>query len=271
MDNPELEQASSSRYHEGDAVTDSPLPPYADDPPAYTTGEPVGPSPYERLPLAFNLYYKKWTVKTYQLGEHEDQPLYTITSVTDFAQKKPMVILHEGGDPKGPIISTVTKDSMMNAHTNITVPGRPGSADDTITEHLRSDMFTGSNHLSFSFSFNVCRDKDIHREAFEWRPTRGAEVRALDKWSWGWKLVRLGKTTGSGGSRSVRSVGETSDGKEIVAVWAAKTTFTTSKLGKFHFLGAGMTGELGEEWAFMAVMSALRLWNYLAGTLTSGY
>ncbi|KAH7142590.1 hypothetical protein B0J13DRAFT_555821 [Dactylonectria estremocensis] len=237
-------------------------------PPAYTTGGPLGPSPYSRLPLAFNIYHKGWTSKTYYLGEHEEQIRLTVTLHTQFGHKKPFLILHDGNNPDGPILGTVTKESLMNAHTTITVPGRPGSSFNPISEHLGCNI--ALTYFTFTFSFDVGIGKDTRRERFEWRSSRGGEVKALDKWSWGWKLVRLGAGEGSGGSRSERSAGETSDGKQIVAVWAENSKWTMSKCGKFHFIGAGSTGELGEEWAFMAVMTALRLWDYLTGSLSTG-
>ncbi|KAH7016716.1 hypothetical protein EDB80DRAFT_703375 [Ilyonectria destructans] len=237
-------------------------------PPAYTTGGPLGPSPYSRLPLGFNIYHKGWMSKTYPLGEHEDQIRLTVTLHGQFGHKKPFIVLHDGNDPDGPVLGTVTKESLLNAHTTITVPGRPGSAFNPLSEHLKCNM--ALKQFTFTFAFDVGIGKDTRRERFEWRPSRGEEVKVLDKWAWGWKLVRLGAGEGGGGSRSERGTGKTSDGKDIVAVWAENSTWTMSKCGKFHFIGAGSTGELGEEWAFMAVMSALRLWDYFTGTLTTG-
>lgn len=255
-------------HAEKEAILDGghlPPPAYTDDasnpPPAYTTGEPTGPSPYKRLPLAFNVYYKKaWTTLIYRLGEHENQPLFAVTVHTDF-KKKPRLVLHNGIEPKDPTLATATRDGLVKQHTNIMVPGPPGSASETITEHMKSN--TSLTSATFSFSFDVGRGKDTHREAFEWRHSRGGEVRSLDKWAWGWKLVRLGgaRPDASGGKRDFRGAGETSDGKEIVAVWADNSKLNLHKVAKFQFLGAGATGELGEEWSIMAAMSGLRLWD----------
>ncbi|KAF7552278.1 hypothetical protein G7Z17_g4438 [Cylindrodendrum hubeiense] len=251
---------------------DEPQPPsYADGeapPPAYTTGGALGPSPYPRLPLAFNIYHKGWASKTYFLGDHEDQATLTLTLHPILGTKKPFIVLHEGKDPNGKVLGTVTKESLLKAHTTITVPGRPGSAFDPITERLACSV--ALTYFTFTFSFDVGIGKDTRRETFEWRSSRGNEVKALDNWAWGWKLVRLGADEGPGGTRTERDAGETSDGKKIVAVWSEESKWTLSKCGKFHFIGAGATGELGEEWAFMAVMTSLRLWDYVTGTLTTG-
>ncbi|GAP91012.2 hypothetical protein SAMD00023353_5400380 [Rosellinia necatrix] len=54
--------------------------------------------------------------------------------------------------------------------------------------------------------------------------------------------------------------GQTSDGKEVVAVWATDGPSTNGAL-HFRFLGSGADGSLGDEWAIMAVASALSSWN----------
>ncbi|KAI1179625.1 hypothetical protein F4777DRAFT_600420 [Nemania sp. FL0916] len=66
----------------------------------------------------------------------------------------------------------------------------------------------------------------------------------------------------------VRNPGYTSDGKEVVAVWApgggsvfAATTKDEALLLRFKFVGAGADGSLGERWAIMAVASALAIWH----------
>ncbi|KPM45140.1 hypothetical protein AK830_g1312 [Neonectria ditissima] len=203
----------------------------------------------------------------YPLGEHEDQIRLTVTLHGQFSHKKPFIVLHDENDAEGPVPGTVTKESLLNAHTNITVPDRPGSAFDPLTEHLKCNM--ALKQFTFSFAFDVGIGKDTRRERFEWRPSRGEDVKVLDKWAWGWKLVRLGAPEGGQGSRSERGTGKTNDSNDTFAVWAENSTWTMSKCGKFHFIGAGSTGELSEEWAFMAIMSVLRLWDYLTGTLTT--
>lgn len=112
------------------------------------------------------------------------------------------------------------------------------------------------------------RGKETRREAFEWRFSQGKEVKVFGAWSTGWKLVRLDgvaeseSESGEGSSsRSERRHGQTSDGKPVVAVVADNTSPSTNKIAKFHFVGAGATGELGERWAFMALMTAVRVWE----------
>ncbi|KJR81454.1 uncharacterized protein SPSK_01108 [Sporothrix schenckii 1099-18] len=67
----------------------------------------------------------------------------------------------------------------------------------------------------------------------------------------------------------------TSDGREIVALWATQRqedgdgdddddpsdVSSTQTVARFTFLGSGASGQLGERWALMAVMSGLAVWE----------
>ncbi|PKS08065.1 hypothetical protein jhhlp_006677 [Lomentospora prolificans] len=106
-------------------------------------------------------------------------------------------------------------------------------------------------------------------ERFEWRRSHGQEVKSVGQSSWGWKLVRLG----AGGAEADDQVnyddegpltrnGLTSDGKEVVAVWADSNSWKSiSKVGELQFLSSGASGELGIRWSLMALMSCLCMWQ----------
>jgi hypothetical protein len=123
-------------------------------------------------------------------------------------------------------------------------------------------------------------------EIFEWRRSRGSEIKQLGA-SWrGWKLVRLESNNrgqddaaeyhekddeslprySSEDEKHSRAdsahASEESREGEIVAVWA-KTGFWTSlhDVGEFAFHGSGASGELGQRFAVMAVMTALCIWQ----------
>lgn len=104
-------------------------------------------------------------------------------------------------------------------------------------------------------------------ETFEWRATGGNEVRGLHPRAFGWKLVRLGRQAGEGGNRKTRQVGETSDGKEVVAVWGTvpgslRSWFLPTKTAfMFELCGSGKTGELGEKFHIFALMTALQIYG----------
>lgn len=136
------------------------------------------------------------------------------------------------------------------------------------------------------FALPVGVDGEV--ETFEWRRSRGSEIKQLGA-SWrGWKLVRLG------GGRSEQSdassyqfqdaddeslprystedekhqradsahESEDSGENEIVAVWAKTGCWTSlHDVGEFAFHGTGASGELGQRFAVMAVMTALCIWQ----------
>ncbi|KAK0622020.1 hypothetical protein B0T17DRAFT_618386 [Bombardia bombarda] len=241
-----------------DTSFENTLPEYDSSSPA-----PGDPWPYKRLPRSFNIYYKQWFSSMYQLGEHENQPLFTIQRHAAWGHDKPMMVLHEGADPKGPVVATVTKEGVMKHDTVIELG--------TIREPLVSDVSMTLKNSRFTFSFDVGRaGKETRRESFEWRISKAIEVRALDSMAFGWKLVRLGPdhNTGRGGSRGLRDVGEASDGHEVVAAWSENSGMTLSKIAKVHFLGAGATGEFGDDWALMAALSAFRLWKFTSMSIS---
>lgn len=119
-------------------------------------------------------------------------------------------------------------------------------------------------------------------EVFEWRRSHGNEVKQLGGSRWGWKLVRVGRAgrdeppegkesfdaseLSDDGSLAEyekgRAEASTSDGKEVVAVWARTGLWTSlHDVGEFQLLGSGATGELGDRWAVMALMSILCIWQ----------
>lgn len=98
-----------------------------------------------------------------------------------------------------------------------------------------------------SFTCSVGNTLDQHRESFEWRRAESSELKHLGESGRGNKLVRLIGCDGA---------------EETVAVWAAGSTFgSMTKAAKFEFVGSGATGELGDSWALMAVITFLATWQ----------
>ncbi|KAK7429324.1 hypothetical protein QQZ08_004136 [Neonectria magnoliae] len=113
------------------------------------------------------------------------------------------------------------------------------------------------------FGIQVGEGSDRHIERFEWRHSRGSEVKSVGQSGFGWKLVRLGSGMAGEGNEEVADQGDgfTKDGKEIVAVWADSKAFKSiSNIGEFQFRGSGATGELGTLWGLAAVVSCMCIW-----------
>ncbi|KAH7251857.1 hypothetical protein BKA59DRAFT_473069 [Fusarium tricinctum] len=202
------------------------------------------------------------------------------------------ITLHSGTSNESPPLATSYRLKQYRDDYQITLPSFSGHG--VHQETLRRPKGLKGR---FWFGCLVGDGTEQRVERFEWRRSRGAEVRSVGQSSWGgYKLVRLGSTDtthtkeedytsseedlpeggSSSSSSSNHSEGYTSDGKEIVAVWGNASCWKTmSGVGEFQFRGSGATGELGNMWALMAVMSCMSIWqkvqrdNATAGTSAS--
>jgi len=207
-----------------------------------------------QFPPRFNIYRAGWGA-SFILGEHQDQPLYCVRSHTGWSGN-PDVVLHNGPSESSPPLATANKETWSTSMTVELPPVRVGDWQATsTTEYVTSQ---GMTSLRYTFEVEVGTGgasgamKPL-REAFEWRHSRGYEVHSLGAGAGpGYKLVRL---SGRGAGGTVAG-----DGNEVVAVWA-DYGLSLSKVLCFGFLGSGATGELGERWAVMAVITALGIWD----------
>ncbi|KAI0844479.1 hypothetical protein F5Y00DRAFT_248687 [Daldinia vernicosa] len=199
----------------------------------------------------------KLSFPIFNLGAHTRDMHFTVTVDLRFKNKPLMVLDNFTND--GNVLAVVGKPNIVHAthKTEVQV------GDTTIT--LINLM--GNIYRSFMFSLKL----DSGREKFEWRPTQGNEVCNMFKHAKGFKLVRLdskGPGDGKGGKRDDRHVDETSDGKEVVAVWATEKSLVPSSLTptnkpfKFELRASGKSGELGSQFGYFALATALKIWSY---------
>ena len=296
------EEAPPPPYTEGKGNEASPRPSSAISAAAPQL-QPAATAPYHPFPAAFNLYHQKsksGRSLVYTIGEHDSEPLYTLT-IHSGISGNPSLVLHNGPEAGAPALASANKEPGQESFANkftgraslITLPALPNFGRPTTEEPLENHVTLSG--AGYAFSLEVQRgalgaitgagdddgaagsndgDKkgDDHaanqwtRERFEWRKSRGNEVKQLDKINSGWKLVRIhSEADGVGGTRRARDAGASSDGKELVAVFAEVSGWSTSKVVKFKFLGSGATGEMGARWSLMAVMTALRVWDMQNG------
>ncbi|KAI0097178.1 hypothetical protein GGR51DRAFT_541674 [Nemania sp. FL0031] len=248
-------------YQETYDNTDA-FPPFGQAP-AYEAGgsssaaEPVS-GVKRKFPPALNAYMG--LAKTFHLGEKKEKPLFAVRMHSGFT-KNPDLVLYDGPSDKGPILATATHKSVWKSTSIITVPTREGVAHDSENQRIEMPVHTSFGHRTFTFTANVGVGKETRCEEFEWRSSRGSEVKELDGNKWGWKLVRLSsRTLGGGGERASRVLGSTSDGLEVVAAWAQNNSFSMTKVFKFQLMGSALNGMLGERGAVLALMTALRIW-----------
>ncbi|KAL7818585.1 hypothetical protein V8C26DRAFT_428114 [Trichoderma gracile] len=116
---------------------------------------------------------------------------------------------------------------------------------------------------------------DGHLVRFEWVSTRGKEVKDLHGWGRGWKLRRVAANYHSDAyadkdwdedrddeeDAAAYEYERLQEDNEVLAVWADAKGLSIKKAAKFQFVNSGATGELGEAWALMAVVSFVRVWQ----------
>ncbi|KAF3013933.1 hypothetical protein E8E14_002645 [Neopestalotiopsis sp. 37M] len=228
---------------------------------ASSSAGPQQPQPQQyinrQFPGKFSMYSNSGFGKTYYLGEHGNQPLYIVKTHTGFSGQ-PDVVLHSGPSETSPPLAGVSGNTLSRSAT-VELPPLPGSGPNAAEEDLD---FSGWSFGTYTFSIEV--GSTGRREPFEWRHSHGNEVDSLGGSSSGWKLVRVNTDAPGGGSdKGSHFVGggpQSSDAKEVVAVWS-NARMSMSKELNFQFLGSGVTGALGERWAVMAVITALRIWD----------
>ncbi|KXJ93936.1 hypothetical protein Micbo1qcDRAFT_158848 [Microdochium bolleyi] len=219
-----------------------------------------------RIPAAVNAYWPSKLSRTFHLGEHRDMPLFAVKTGSGWSRKHPELTIFDGpSSDNGQMLTGVTRASMWGRKYDISLPPLPGSGS---AEHVKETISTSTSwsHLVYTFSIEVPSGPNgqLRREDFEWRTTRGDEVRELgSRWQRGWKLVRLSSEAfrGPGGERHARDDGTTSDGKEVVAVWAHNPSWSMTKAFKFRFRGSALAGELGERFDLMALTTGLNMWH----------
>ncbi|TPX11522.1 uncharacterized protein E0L32_007733 [Thyridium curvatum] len=191
----------------------------------------TGPHAPRQFPPEVNLYSGGTFSRAFYLGPHQEQPLYAVSTHSGWSGKAD-VVLHATADgaAKSPVMATYKADAL----------------------HLRAAVvLPGGDERTVKYTGLTARGR-----AFE-AATGGGGKREQFEWSTGW-----GGGSGRGlgasdtqGRRLVRgSTGET------VATSAPAAT-SGRKQFAIQFVGSGASGELGEEFAVLAVISALGMWD----------
>ncbi|RYP05342.1 hypothetical protein DL765_009861 [Monosporascus sp. GIB2] len=183
-----------------------------------------------QFPPAFYLYSTGLGRRKYVLDEHKNKPLYAVATQAGWSGKADTV-LHSGPSSDAPPLATVAGGNTIVSPVDVDLRGAAQGSSPSSRERMKPAGF-GYVRRSMQFEMGVGGGR---RGAFGWRHSNGPEVGVL---------VRLG---GEGG-------------EEVVAAWAG-IRMNLVKKSAFQFLGSGLTGILGERWAVMAVITALRMWD----------
>ncbi|PNP74048.1 hypothetical protein FNYG_12564 [Fusarium nygamai] len=217
-------------------------------------------------------YESRWSKFGFRYGMElflngpNGEPMYTL----DFEKGlRGDIVLHSGPSVDSPKLAVSGRESSFSSEYLIRLPSISGNAPQD--EFLYWDS---GRRTRFWFDIQVGHGPEQRVEGFEWRRSRGPEVKSVGQSRRsGLKLVRLGSTNTKekyssseedlhDGSTKGQGYGYSSDGKEVVAVWANTSSFSSfSGVGEFQFRGSGATGELGQLWALMAVMSCMSIWQ----------
>ncbi|KAI2466832.1 hypothetical protein F4781DRAFT_444825 [Annulohypoxylon bovei var. microspora] len=258
-------------------ITDDPPPPYSSAAPTVVQlaqpqaqAQKQAPRTPGRFPAAFSMYRESgWGQRQYTLGEHQAAPLFAVALNAGRAGLRPGIVLHAGPSDAQPRLATVESlgwEGRRGGGGGATVCFPSAHADgQSGVGRGAAESFEaagGLGHKTYTFSIRTGVGAAARREPFEWRHSSGDAVRALGGRGSGWKLCRLATEAPAGvaGGAFVLGGERAGDGKEVVAVWAWSSGSLTKTL-KFQFLGSGANGVLGERWALMAVMTALKIWD----------
>lgn len=192
---------------------------------------------------------------TLEMGVERDHPLFSVRVHSNFSLfGRPALVLHSGPTKDGPrlgMVKDATLNPMRTHDFDIYLPpiGSRVLRDDD-GSNVKVEVRAAKMELFPVHRFSVAVDQ-TGVESFEWRHTFGKEVSDLvGGTAAGWTLVRMG------------AVGQTDDGREIVAVWAAGYQSKKEAM-KFRFLSSGASRELGAMFESAAVVSALGMWDHV--------
>lgn len=191
-----------------------------------------------RFPPSFVFYSKLWTSTSY-IGTNKDSNLFAVDTGTRFnLRPRKQIVLYDGPNKSSPILAFAEPEkgnTSTRCLVSIMVP-RDSKAFNLI--------MTGNRIHSLRFSIPI----DGADEDFEWRCSTGSETELLSqRFDRGWSLIRLGDAR-----------------QEVVAVGSQPRSWR--KLAPFGFVSAGATGELGEVFEIVAVISYLRLYTLAVDT-----
>lgn len=223
-------------------------------------------APYRPVPSALDTYYQWKVTTTFLLGNDLNKQLFAIGVHTGMGGKgpgRPGVILHNGPTTNDPMLAAVNDENgnLLSLNSIITLAQSPGNASgEYYTEIMHAA--TSSGTATFRFSTEVEQKQGIRREDFEWQKSKDEDKASVESpWKGGFKLMRLSRQSGKGASADEgTSQGSSGEVPEIVAIFAWNSNWSVMNPFKIEFRGSGQTGQLGDKFAVMAIITGLRLW-----------
>ncbi|KAH6627178.1 hypothetical protein B0J18DRAFT_489927 [Chaetomium sp. MPI-SDFR-AT-0129] len=224
--------------------------------------------------------YAQWGKQGFNIcGGTEKDRLYHIDIHSGYSRSGPLgsrpgVVLHQGMDTKTPILAAAGYDSQFSARlysfnnqTAVLMPSLLPAAERTSefdTEQMPATV--RGEQVVFSFFVEVDHGKERERQKFEWRKFEKGKIATATEG--GFELVRVlspcspnaGQEEPGASSASLSTV-DGEENEEVVALLIWRKLWPTFKHNfTLQLLGKGQTGELGDRWALMVVITAIRIW-----------
>lgn len=265
-------------------------------PPAYTAN--TGPSTRAEVdaapkyapsttcvpfPNVIKACYQRGKIKTFYLcSEDPNERLYAVKIHTGYSGKLPLgsrpgTMLYGDQTMAGPVVAATGDESasaarsyLFNLESIVLIPALPSSKvitmtrEGLVTERMRARTLDNGD-VGFRFAIEVGSiEEKLRREEFEWRKIdKGTDKEPQG----GFRLVRLGEAVPAAPSANAASSSSAASsapsrspaGQEVVAVLEFGQRGTGLQL-IVRRLGSGVVGGgLGDRWALMVVLTALRL------------
>ncbi|KAI1380548.1 hypothetical protein F4677DRAFT_441861 [Hypoxylon crocopeplum] len=213
------------------------------------------------IPQTVSVFWPKQLDRVFYVGETWDELLFTVKMGYEKPSRTPLEV-RLSSKPKGSVIARV--DELSDGV--IVIPPPMGSPAEHNGTRVVLQKYTEWNKPRHMFSMVVGPRPWRKTETFEWRRSSGGKVRQLDGCTTGWKLVRVHNEVSpirdDPARRAQQQEDLTSDNKEVVAVFSVNESwFPSGKALMFRLHGSGATGELGGDFALVALLSAFKVWN----------
>ncbi|KAK2882746.1 hypothetical protein FQN49_000058 [Arthroderma sp. PD_2] len=203
------------------------------------------PGVYGAFPNTFSIYFAgpgnaKGTDNFYLTTDETEngatRPLNLFTAHTDMV--KLQVVLYSGTDVSSAPLGLAGTEKFFSSTSVIALPGPAAGASGNKIERMTDQKKLKYAILNFSVAVGA------EQQTFEWRSENLLSTSPGKTMEY--RLSRLNEGGGGEG--------------EVVGVWTKQVEVEEDcKMGTFQFQGRGATGELGEYWTLMAVMTVIRL------------
>ncbi|KAI1170437.1 hypothetical protein F4777DRAFT_118075 [Nemania sp. FL0916] len=223
-----------------------------EDPPAYSEIAP--PQANSRFPTELNLYFPSGS---FFLGLSVTQPLYSLSvDHRQFTPPEVEIVLRAGPDRESPTLAT------LNIRGNDVRIWAPKQAEVDLSPFSISTFpptgRLGTGYGTYVFTVPVLGSDQS--EEYAWTHSSVPDILQVKTH---WTLSRKQSGNDASGSGS-RPSGAPRARDETVATLSFKKD-SRSKIGTIKFEGSGATGELGDRWALVTILTALAVWQHKPG------